>query len=165
MHPRNLRASFSSRLASYGTWLACLLVVITGCNKSRRSVEHAEVTGQVIYKKNPVPGGEVTFVAVDGGWVSKGIIDKDGNYKISAPVGEVKITVENQMLTKMGTGKGTAHETGMKGAGKPRPDAPDTRVIEGKWIQLPAKYYKADTSDLTYTVKPGPQTFTIELKD
>jgi hypothetical protein len=139
--------------------------LFAGCGKSRHSSEHAEVSGQVLYKNKPVTGGEVSFVATEGGWVGRGIIDKDGNYKVSAPVGEVKIAVDNMGLTKMGTGKGTSHETGMKGAGKPRPDAPEAKPLEGTWIQLPGKYMKADTSDLTYTVKPGPQTYNIELKD
>jgi hypothetical protein len=136
-----------------------------GCGAGRHSTEHVEVTGQVTYKGQPVTGGEITFVAVEGGFASTGIIDKDGNYKVSAPVGDVKISIDNMMLTKQGLGQGTTHEKAMKGAGKPRPDAPESRIPEGKYVQIPGKYYKTESSGLTYTVKKGAPPFNIELKD
>ncbi len=36
--------------------------------------------------------------------------------------------------------------------------------LNGHYVELPQKYTAADTSDLTYTVTPGPQTFDVVLK-
>ncbi|QJW96441.1 hypothetical protein FTUN_3998 [Frigoriglobus tundricola] len=63
-----------------------------------RSVDHAEVSGKVLLQGKPVPGGQVSFVAVNGGFAASGNIDENGIYQIKAPVGEVKITVTNSML-------------------------------------------------------------------
>src|SRR5262249_4602748 len=129
-----------------------------------RSTKHVDVSGQVTYKGKPVTGGEVMFVT-EAGFSSKGIIDKNGNYTISAPIGNVKISVNNNMLTKGASGEGTKHATGMKGAGKPRPDASEATKLEGTYMKLPPKYLSIDTSPLTYVVKDETQTHNIELTD
>jgi hypothetical protein len=85
------------RLACCGLSLA-LLIVITGCGGRPRSVEHAEVSGKVLFQGKPLPGGVVNFVTVNGGFAATGAIDENGNYQLKAPVGEVKIGVSNKML-------------------------------------------------------------------
>jgi hypothetical protein len=119
-----------------------------------------EVTGKVLYKNHPVTGGEVQFVAVDGGFAANGIIDEKGNYKIDAPVGDVKITVNNRMLVQR-TGRNP--DAARKGAG--RPDAGEPTPVKGVYVEIPNKYYEVDRSPLTYTVKNEAQTHDIELKD
>jgi hypothetical protein len=119
-----------------------------------------EVTGRVLYKNKPLTGGQVQFVAVEGGFGSNGIIDEKGNYKINAPVGDVKITVDNRMLSLR---IGANHPAAMRGAG--RPDAGEPTPVKGTYVQIPFKYYEMDKTDLTYTVTNGPQTYDIELKD
>jgi hypothetical protein len=153
------------RLVRLARWLLCGLVIAAGCSTVKHQTEHAQVTGQVTYNGKPVTGGRVLFVAVEGGWAGEGIIDKNGNYTVSSPVGDVKIAIDNMMLTSLGTGKGTKHEIGMKGAGKPRPDAPEAKIPEGTYMKLPSKYSKLESSGLTYTVKKGDQTYNIQLTD
>lgn len=112
------------------------------------------MTGRVLFDGKPLPGGEVTFVTVKDGFASKGIIDEKGNYTISAPTGDVMISVDNRAL-------GQSREAAMKGAG--RPDAPPPTRLKGKYVEIPSKYFVPDTSGLTYTVINGPQTHDIQL--
>lgn len=93
----------------------------------------------------------------DDGFQGTGIIDEQGKYTISAPVGNVKIGVTNKALLQK-------REGAMKGAG-PRPGGPEATPIKGKYIKIPDKYYTPETSGLTYTVTAGPQTHNIELTD
>jgi hypothetical protein len=136
-----------------------LLVLALGCGKSIHSTDHAEVTGKVTYNGQPVTGGSISFVSQEeGAFANNGRIDESGNYKINSPVGPVKITIDNRVLR---TG---IREQAMKGAG-PRPGQPDPDPIKGVYVEIPQKYYQVDTTDMTYTVKAGAQTFDIELKD
>jgi hypothetical protein len=112
----------------------------------------------VTYNGKPVTGGEITFLAAKGGFAGGGTIEEDGSYKAtSVPVGEVKITVNNKMLQK---GRGVPRSGPML----KRPDAEQPKEFKGTYIDLPSKYGNADETDLTYTVKPGPQTYDITLK-
>lgn len=131
----------------------CLLILVTGCTRTRRSVEHVEVTGRVLLDGKPVTGGEVSFTTKDG-FANKGVIDETGKYTINAPTGEVMISVDNRSL-------GQSREAASKGAG--RPDAPPPTKLKGKYVEIPSKYYIPDTSGLTYTVTNGPQTHDILL--
>lgn len=140
-------------------WLCGLLVLAAGCN-TKRQVEHVPVTGRVLYNGEPLLGGRLQFVTVQGAFASSGKIDEKGNYKIEAPVGDVMISVDNRMLQ----GETASHMDVMKkGAG--RPGQADPEPLKGTYKQIPDKYYTPDTSGLTYTVKPGPgpQTHDIEL--
>src|SRR5262249_19922925 len=168
--PANVWSGLEPRIAKRASaigwgFVLCLVALTVGCTGGpKRSTKHVDVSGQVTYNGKPVTGGEVSFVA-EGGFSSKGIIDKNGNYTISAPVGNVKISVNNTMLSKGAGGEGTKHSTGMKGAGKPRSDASEARKLEGTYIRLPTKYLSVDTSPLTYVVKNETQTYNIELTD
>jgi hypothetical protein len=130
--------------------------LVAGCSKTRRAPEHAEVSGKVVYHNKPVTGGQVSFVAADG-FASVGIIDEKGNYTISAPVGDVRIGIDNR-----GVGS-KLREAAAKGAGRPDAEAP--KPIKGVYREIPAKFYTPDTSELKYTVKSGAQTHDIELTD
>jgi hypothetical protein len=144
--------------AVFGLACCCLslglLTLLVGCGDNPHSVEHAEVSGKVMFKGKPLPGGQVTFAAVKGGFASSGIIDDNGNYQIKAPVGDVQISVTNRML-RFGGAKAQAHpKKAASGEGQ---------LPKGKWVAIPPSYEDPQTSGLTYTVKPGPQTHDIEL--
>src|SRR5436305_289846 len=80
---RALEPHLSQRACALWWYLPlCLLVLAVGCGKSRHSIEHVEVSGQVLYGGSLVRGGEVTFVTVKDGFASVGIIDENGNYTI-----------------------------------------------------------------------------------
>jgi hypothetical protein len=147
-----------------------LLTGTTGCTKSLHETQHEEVTGKVLFKGKPLPGGRVTFAAIEGGFASTRPIDENGNYKINAPIGEVLISVENRMFLPRGgarKGKSSAQTPGKEHHPK-RPDsqAAEAEPIKGqRYVPIPEHYANCDTSGLTYTVKPGPQTHDIELSD
>lgn len=148
-----------------GCLLLGLLTGTTGCGKNLHSTQHEEVSGKVLFKGKPLPGGRVTFAAIEGGFASTRPIDENGNYKINAPIGNVLISVDNRMLQPRKPG-GKA-----KASPKRRPKRPDFQVVEEepikgrRYVQIPEHYANCDTSGLTYTVKPGAQSYDIELSD
>jgi hypothetical protein len=138
-------------------------VLAGGCKRVRHSAEHTEVTGKVLYNGKPLPGGQVTFVAVEGGFASNGTIDEEGNYKINAPVGPVKIGVDNKMLSAQ-RGR-PADIRGPGGPGAKKPGAVDPNPIKGTYVGIPLKYASPETSGLTFTVTKGSPTHDIQLGD
>jgi len=151
-----------ARLAFLGCLPFCLLILASGCTQRKTSIEHAQVTGTVTYKGHPLPGGRVEFVAVEGAFASTAIIDENGKYDINAPVGPVKIAVDNRMIKPQRGGKREpAH---LRRPGAENPDASASGPEQGVYEQIPSKYYSTDESELTYTVVPGPQTHEITLK-
>jgi len=159
MSPRIVQA-WAARLPLRGcftTWLL-LAAAVCGCTGSVKPPPSAEVSGQVLFKGKPLPGGEIAFVAIKGGFASNGPIDENGNYKVTVPVGAVKITVDNRMLQKA---RG-APKAGGPMLGK-KPDAEQPKEMKGHYVDLPSKYANADKTDLTYTVVDGPQTHEITL--
>jgi hypothetical protein len=144
-----------------------LLAWAGGCGPSSpRSAEHAEVSGKVLIDNKPLPGGEISFVTVKGGFASSGKIDENGNYQVKAPVGEVTITVNNGMLQNQQPRRGKGPGGG-GAAPKELPHtkqaAPDVQPTKGHWVSIPSRYSNADSSDLKYTVKEGPQTYDVKL--
>jgi hypothetical protein len=136
-------------------FLVWLVVLAAGCGDGEKPpVETAEVSGQVIYRGEPLPGGQVTFTSADGEVVKNAIIDENGNYKIEAPVGDVKIAVNNQLLK----------EWNQRSPVLKRPGAPKPTRMKGTYVLIDRKYYSPETSGLTYTVKKGPQTHTIRFQ-
>jgi hypothetical protein len=138
----------------------CLLILGPGCTKVKREAVHVEVSGIVLHNDKPLPGGEVTFVTVEGAFTAVGRIDEKGHYTISAPVGDVRIAVNNNMLIRA---PGAGQAAKMKGAGRPEQGAPDP--IKGTYKPIDKKYNDPQTSGLTYTVTNGPQTHDIVMKD
>jgi hypothetical protein len=150
------------RLVCGCLWLA-LLTATTGCTKTLHETKHEEVSGKVLFKGKPLPGGRVTFAAITGGFASSASIDGDGNYKINAPIGEVLISVDNRMFQPKRGAKQGREQRLLR-----RPDAPvvEAEPIKGRrYVEIPERYANCDTSGLTYTVMPGAQTHDIQLSD
>jgi hypothetical protein len=140
-------------------WPRCLLFGFLalalaggGCAK-RGGYDTADVTGKVLFKGKPLPGGQVTFVAVQGGTATTGTIDENGSYSVKAPVGDVRIAVDNRMLRK----------TASKGPMLKRPDAEGPSTLKGEYVHYNEKYYGPDTSGLTFKVEKGTNTHDINL--
>ncbi len=133
-----------------------LLALMVGCNPTPHSAEHAEVSGKVLFQGQPLPGGQVTFITVKGGFASNGTIDENGNYQIKAPIGEVEISITNRMLVPRGG------ETNAPNIPK-KAEAKEGQIPKGRYVRIPTVYENAHASGLKYTVKPGPQTHDIEL--
>jgi hypothetical protein len=141
--------------------LFALLALVGGCGQKPQSIDHAEVSGKVLFQGKPLPGGQVSFVSVGTGFATSGNIDENGKYQVSAPVGEVVITVNNTMLQAR-KGAPVKGPPVPKESPHPGKDA-EEHPIKGHWVSIPSRYADANTSDLKYTVTPGPQTHDIEL--
>jgi len=134
------------------------LILLVGCTSSGpRSTEYADVSGKVYFKNQPLPGGRVNFVAVKGGFAGSGNIEEDGSYKVSAPVGECQIAVDNTMLAPR---KGPAVSAPVL----KKPGSEEVHQLKGKYVALPSKYEKAAESGQKYTVQKGAQTHDIKLE-
>jgi hypothetical protein len=134
----------------------CFAALAAGCGKEKPPVETAEVSGKVIYRGEPLPGGQVTFILTDGEASKNALIDENGNYKIEAPVGDVKITVNNELL------KERMQHSPVASARRPGGQKPAR--MKGTYVQIDSKYYTPKKTPLTYTVKKGSQTHDITLK-
>lgn len=146
-----------------------LLILSAGCKGRPRSVQHAEVSGKVLFQGKPLPGGVVNFVAVNGGFANNAFIDENGNYKISAPEGEVRIGVDNRMLQNPGLkGERKLDKTASKkkaAVAENQKAQPPAGPLKGRYVEIPENYTDPTKSGLTYTVKPGSQTHDIDLPD
>jgi hypothetical protein len=150
------------RLARCVGFSCCLLMLAIGC-KGAKVIETAEVSGTVKFQNQPLPGGMIQFVAANGESTGSGTIEENGTYKVSAPVGDCKITVDNSTLNKQPTRRGPQAPATKPMLKRPGSEAPKTSL--GRYVPIPQKYQAADTTDLTYTVKKGAaQTHDVELK-
>jgi hypothetical protein len=161
MHSRISTPSLEGGVKKVSFRLSCgslsfgLLFLAVACNNKPHSAEHAEVSGRVLFQGKPLPGGKVSFVAVNGGFASTGDIDENGNYQIKPPVGDVEISVTNRMLQSGYGAKAPPHP---KKAG-----SEEARPVKGRWVNIPSSYADPRTSGLKYTVKSGSQSHDIEL--
>src|SRR5262245_367143 len=81
---------------------AMLLVVVcpflTGCGFGK-----AKISGQVLFRGQPLAGGLVTFRPVDKKQNPvTARIDENGKYEATVPMGEVKISVDNRSVNATG---------------------------------------------------------------
>jgi hypothetical protein len=147
-----------------------LLIGTTGCRKSLHETQHEEVSGKVLFNGKPLPGGRVTFAAIEGGFASSQPIDENGNYKINAPIGKVLISVDNRMFQPK-SAAGKRKDAVQTPSPDQHPKRPGSQEVEAeptkgrRYVRIPERYANCDTSGLTYTVQPGPQTHDIELSD
>ncbi|VTR95038.1 unnamed protein product [Gemmata massiliana] len=159
-----------------GAFLCAAAVLISSC--SRR--ESAEVTGKVTLNGEPVTAGTVYFVSADDSTLTGGgPLGPDGTFKAQAPVGKVKVAVQTAAFKPRPKDQpsGSGPPPGQKGgppawakdsskkdsARPPSSDAftktsggdPDGAKVGTKYVSIPDKYEKVDTSELTFEVKPG----------
>jgi len=131
--------------------LVAILSGVTGCDKGPKGAKDS-VSGTVKMNGENVTG-TVAFVGSDN-TNKESPIKPDGTYQIDdPPQGQVKVLV-----------KGMGGPTGAP-ALKPPAGGPEMPSMPGmgKGATPPAKYASAATTPLTYDVKPGKQTFNIDL--
>jgi hypothetical protein len=157
----------------------CLLLPLLfalGCGGSKT----AKLSGKVLFDNKPLPGGTITFYPADGGKLNPAstAIQEDGTYSLdNAPTGEVKVSVSNAHLKgandgiKRGPGGGPPPASQNIKAppevmAKMPQQPPDNKLTPiGKYIPIPDKYGKPETSGLSTTIKGGNQTdVNFELK-
>jgi hypothetical protein len=122
-----------------------VLLAAIGCGGNQNE---GEVSGTVTYQGKPLPIGTVSFLGSSNQGLASSAI-YGGKYKmpVKVPVGLVKITVTTprnrpKIVLKFNNPSGNPVSV----------------------IAIPAKYGSADQSGLTYTVKPGANTYNIELQ-
>lgn len=139
------------------------LGLMAGCGGSSGSAK-AKVTGKVtVAGKGPLTGGNIRFVlASDTSKGSGGIIKADGSYEVvDAPVGECKVTIDNEHLKVGGStgGDGKKVITAPKGV-----DIPGGDVTANRYMKIESSFTKADTTSLTFTVPSGGGSKDFEVK-
>lgn len=111
----------------------------------------ASVSGKVIYKGKPLPGGFVNFMSEgEKSTVKTSQIKEDGSYSVSGlPVGSAKISVQGLAARRLASlpGQGDKNDTPQQ-----------------KEVAVPPKYGNTETSGLKYEVKSGSQSYDIKLE-
>jgi hypothetical protein len=138
------------------------------------------VSGRVLLDGQPLPGGVVTFVSVEGkAPPAIATIREDGTFEMpNAPLRSVQVTVNNLPLKPAGSKDAAAkprgrnpHRQQMPPAAVERakrerlnaPSAEEPEKMPGTYVALPPKYLRVETSGLTLDVKRGADSYTIEL--
>ena len=151
------------RLLSGGL-LTALLLVSAGCGSS-----FGRVSGKIMYKNDSLHGGTVTFQGLgEKGWAKTSSIAEDGSYSIDdVPKGPAQISVETQTVKPNRVGQAMAARMTR---GKDIPpevlkSSPFGQAMQAdKYVAIPPKYSKAETSSLNYEVKAGKQRHDIHLE-
>ena len=149
-----------------------LLLLAAGCNS------RSAVSGKVLYKDKPLPGGGVIFIHEKGAFSSA--IQDDGSYHIAnVPAGQVKIVVTGPRAmsgpnpamkqSEFEKQKNNVSEVKEEEAGPKDMMAEMTKspAAQGKKpvILIPPKYGNPEQSGLTYTVgSSSSQTYDIKLE-
>jgi len=128
--------------------LAASLLSLAGCG-GKPTESANSVSGKVTLDGAKV-AGQVIFVGPDNKELVPAAIKLDGTYQIAdVPPGKYKVLVR---------GAGSATGPAPKDSALPKMET-------GGGAAPPAKYAAVTTSDLTYEVKGGKETYNIELKN
>jgi hypothetical protein len=160
-----MRGIFSRRIDRLmsGGLLTALLLAAAGCGSSS-----GRVAGKISYKNNPLRGGTVTFQGLgENGWAKTSRIADDGSYIIDdMPKGPAQVSVETQTVKPNRIGQAMAARM-TKGKNIPPEmlqSSPFGQAMQAdKYVAIPPKYSKAETSGLTYEVKGGKQQHDLNL--
>ena len=124
-----------------------LLIGLVGCQKGPPEI--ASLTGKVTLDGKPLSVGIVSVVSGDDVTRGSARIAADGTYSIvGAPVGPVKLSVstEDDKIIYPEPGSGSTKE-------RPNP----------KYVAIPKKYEKFETSGLETTIPKGKGTYDVVL--
>lgn len=129
--------------------LACLAVTlpaIPGCGRATKVKKiTGKVQGTVTFNGQPVKAGTVSFEAKNGGEGVSADLDSSGKFTVADPV---PIGTYIAVVTPVTLNPDEVAD------GKQPPPSDD----------IPEKYRSADTSDLTFEIKEGPNTFEVKMK-
>jgi hypothetical protein len=122
---------------------ACVLVAVSTAFADDKKPEPKgePVSGTVTLEEKPLSDCAITFVTNDGKTAVTVLLDENGKYTATVPIGEYRITI---------------HPAPKKKADPKDPPKPAPAI--------PVSYSDPNKTPLTYEVKSGAQTLDIELK-
>lgn len=172
------------RLGSALVLIGALGVLVPGCARPIGTV-----SGKITFEGKPLKGGTIGFQSTEERESFATSINEDGSYAITnLKGGSYKVTVDTSNLKPPSSGpvvssgpktnpSGAKKDEVGKDKGKPPADAPipegykasgpaGAKLAENakRYVQIPSKYAKAETTDFSFTFKGGTETFDIELK-
>ena len=134
----------------------------SGCSKDFDYGDTGRITGRLTFEGKPlVPGHGVIFMEPVKGYLAYGETDPEGRYEVNSwnngdmPVGTYKVRIGGPEAPPPPTDM-TAEEAF---------DNPDLADPQAPPIVFPKKYLDENESSLVFEVKPGPNTFDIDLKN
>jgi hypothetical protein len=155
-------------VARFVVWLApAATVLLLGCGGGK-----GDITGEVTYKGEPISVGRITFLSQVGNNEVKSAHIIRGKYTITGfPAGSVRISIESFEPPEKDILENTK-KVDISAAGRMKEfmKGPPPELIEMasgpplKFVPIPLSYANPESSNLTYEVKRGAQTFDIPLK-
>jgi hypothetical protein len=155
-----------SRLLRMRLYLAALvwIPVSLGCGSSHKGTVSGKVSYREGDKTTMLKGGMVTFVIAGGTSSLVSPIAEDGSYSIeNVPAGPVKIVVETSSLARKASLPAYSPPPGQAQA-KGGHASVDPAEAARRYVPIPAKYEKLETTPLEFTAKGGKETHNIELE-
>jgi hypothetical protein len=153
-----------------------LLALILACGCSGGKGANSSVQGKVTYNQQVVSGGTIAFYPTaegqSGPWETH--LGADGTYTITdMPAGDYTVTVETESIKRTenapvyGGGRGgPAKGQEKQGRGGMSPAPPDRQGgAEEKYVSIPPKYGKKESTTLKTTVGKGKNTYDPVLTD
>jgi hypothetical protein len=153
------------RLLPAGLLMALL---VAGCGGGGKGNIH----GQVSFKGQPLPEGQITFFGQSGKEQVFHSQIKDGAYRVEGvPAGPVKITVRTFNRSNIpqtappsfGKDKDKIPDL-LKGFPVKLPEPGEKPPAPGKYVPIPERYVDPEKSGLEYTVIRGDQEKNLELQ-
>jgi hypothetical protein len=150
--------------------LLLALAAAAGCGPST-----ARVSGRVLFKGEPLPGGMVSFRPEDRRVATVSVrLDEQGRYEADLPVGMVRVCVTNLDLkphepppagTSLIPEAVPAEVREKLQAARPAGAKPGHNAARppGRYVEIPPRYYNADTSALDFRVEKSGQEHDIPL--
>jgi hypothetical protein len=139
--------------------LAALLVLAASAGVLGCGTKTGTVSGKVSYGNKTVTSGEVLFLTQDGKSGAHAAVQPDGTYQaINVPLGTLKVGLQNppplyyQQIKNRP--RGVADDPEMQEAAK----------RAAHYVPTPPKYQDPNQSGLTTNVKPGENTYNLELR-
>jgi hypothetical protein len=145
------------------SWLLVALSIASLCAGCRPQT--GNVSGKVVYRGQPLPGGFVTFRPDDPNTNSVSYaLEADGKFVVELPVGPVKVCVDNREFEPLPpTLPPSLPNVNLPAEVKQAMSQP--QQVSERWVKIPAKYYELESTDLSFEVVGGNQQQTLELRD
>ena len=125
------------------------LSCVAGCGSRTRP--EGEVSGRVRVNGNPVTAGIVKFFPEDGGTPVGTALRADGTYRATGvPAGRSRVAIETLAFARL----------------TPPPPALDKQLggPRLRYVPIPPRYERPDTSGLSLEVRRGRASFDIDLQ-